>query len=614
LQKTPSVVRRARSGQAAPRLTSGGSTSLRARRAAERARLNRFYLLVLVLLLLLTTLVCALVGRAYLDPSLRLPLSLPWQSEPPQIIPAVAPEITIAAVHSPPAPPSPLPASQIVLAAEPVLESPVSASASPTPSPTRPSPIPPTTTAEPSATPTATVTETDTPAPPSPTPTEMIVNDSPILYYTQAGDTLPVVAVRYGVKPEEISSPDPIPPTALLNPRQLLIIPRRLVNTTSSQHLMPDSEVVYSPSAIDFDVAVFVQAAGGHLSTYRQYLASTGMTSGAAVVARVAIENSVNPRLLLSLLEYESGWVYGEPKDTSHLEYPMGYVSPNEDGLYHQLTWAVNQLTIGYYGWREGYLTEFHFPEGVVARLAPDLNAGTAALQYVFAKLNDSQGWLRALDPLSGFPALHARMFGDPWQRAVVVEPLYPPDLVQPSLILPFMLDTLWAYTGGPHGAWERDGAQAALDFAPGSVEPGCVESNAWTVAAASGKVVRSDKGVVVLDLDGDGHEQTGWVLVYLHVRKEGRIAVGEWVQTGDPLGHPSCEGGYSTGTHIHIARKYNGEWIPADGPMPFVLGGWTAHKGLLPYQGTLTRGDQTVIASTLSPPSSFIYRRADDP
>jgi murein DD-endopeptidase MepM/ murein hydrolase activator NlpD len=411
-----------------------------------------------------------------------------------------------------------------------------------------------------------------------------------------------------------ITSPDPLPATTLLNPGQLLIIPQRLANTTSPKHLLPDSEVVFSPSATDFDIHSFVVQANGYLNAYAQWLPSTGVTSGADVLARVALENSINPRLLLALLEYESGWVYGAPVDLSHEEYPMGKVNESLKGLYHQLSWAVNQLSIGYYGWREGRLTEIHFSDGVIARLAPDLNAGTTALQYYFAQYFDSGGWLQALDAMSGFPALYERMFSNPWVRAQVVEPLYPPDLTQPRLILPFAIEQPWAFTGGPHGAWERDGAWAALDFAPGSIEPGCVTSDLWAEAAAAGLIVRAENSVVAIDLDGDGREQTGWVLVYLHIAKEDRISAGEWVEAGDRLGHPSCEGGFSTGTHLHLTRKYNGEWIVADGPIPFVLNGWTAHAGEKPYEGKLVRGDETVIASPLGVAASRIIRHANDP
>jgi murein DD-endopeptidase MepM/ murein hydrolase activator NlpD len=259
-------------------------------------------------------------------------------------------------------------------------------------------------------------------------------------------------------------------------------------------------------------------------------------------------------------------------------------------------------------------MTEVQFSDGVVARLAPDLNAGTVALQYYLTQVYDAQGWVRALDLNNGLPALYERMFGSPWLRALNVEPLYPPGLTQPTLILPFLVGQLWSFTGGPHGAWEHEGARAALDFAPAGDVPGCVDSNAWVVAAASGLVVRTGKGMVVLDLDGDGREQTGWDLIYLHLITNDHVQVGDWVETGDLLGHPSCEGGISTGTHIHLARKYNGEWIPADGPTPFVLNGWIAHAGEQSYQGSLTRDGETIQASIYGSFESRIVRDRDNP
>jgi len=281
--------------------------------------------------------------------------------------------------------------------------------------------------------------------------------------------------------------------------------------------------------------------------------------------------------------------------------------------LYSQLAWAVNQLSIGYYGWREGLLTDILFLDGVSARMAPDLNAGTVALQYYFAQVYNTPGWVQALDQNAGLPVLYERMYGNPWLRAMEVEPLYPPNLTQPNLILPFLIGQVWSYTGGPHGAWERDGARAAIDFAPGSTEPGCVDSEAWVVAAAPGLIVRAAHGVIVVDLDGDGMEQTGWDVLYLHI-SDIHVSVGDWVETSDLLGHPSCEGGLATGTHVHIARKYNGEWIPADGPLPFTLSGWTAHAGSEPYQGTLTKGSDTVHSSLYGSRESLIMRTREDP
>ena len=281
-----------------------------------------------------------------------------------------------------------------------------------------------------------------------------------------------MIATRFGVDVEDINSPDgTIPTTGLLTPNTLLIIPHMLVNTTSSIKIIPDSELVYSPSAIDFDVDAFVNDAGGYLSRYKEWLGSTQWTTGAEIVQRIAIENSINPRLLLGLIEYQSGWVLGQPSNAKQEDYPLGKVDLSLKGLYSQLAWAVNQLSIGYYGWREGWVTNIQFSDGVSARLAPDLNSGTVAIQYYIAQVNDTPGWLAALDTNVGIPALYNKMFGNPWIRAMEVEPLYPPNLSQPVLILPFLFDQMWSYTGGPHGAWERDGARAAVDFAPGSTE-----------------------------------------------------------------------------------------------------------------------------------------------
>jgi LasA protease len=436
-----------------------------------------------------------------------------------------------------------------------------------------------------------------------------------VLYQAQAGDSLNVVAARWGVDPAEITdiANQPITGKGFIPPNQILIIPNRLANTTLHTRLIPDSEAVYSPSTTNFDIRAFVNDAGGYLSTYKEYLRTTGDTTGADIIARVSRENSINPRLLLALLEYQSGWVYGQPENIAQFDYPMGRIDLSKRGLYSQLVWAVRELSTGYYGWREGTITEIRLSDGVTARLAPDLNAGTAALQYYFSKLFSTDQWVQALDLENGLPAVHERMYGNPWLRAQTVEPLYPPGLEQPHLILPFQIGQIWGFSGGPHGAWEHEGARAALDFVPGSTEPGCVESTAWVVASAPGLVVRSGNGVVVLDLDGDGFEQTGWVLLYLHVATKGRIKEGTWVDTGDPLGHPSCEGGQSTGTHVHIARKYNGEWIAADGPLPFTLSGWRAVAGENPYEGFMIKDEITIPASLFGAFESRIIRYADD-
>ncbi len=455
--------------------------------------------------------------------------------------------------------------------------------------------------------------------PASETPTPILtptLSDATILYYSQNGDWLPAVASRFGVSPTEISSPKILPDSGYLDTGTLLIIPDRLDRSaqyTPNLQLIPDSEVVFSASAVDFDIAGYVKAAGGYLATYREYLGSTGWMTGAAEIERISYENSINPRLLLAILDFEASWVRGNPVDEFHETYPLGYENFRNKGMFLQLAWAINHLSTGYYGWRAGTISELTFTDGTSYRLEPSLNAGTVAIMYYFSQLHSLNEWLRIMDQTSGFPSFYANMFGDPWSRAAASGAIFPPALSQPEMVLPFEMNTNWAFTGGPHSAWESHGPLAAVDFAPAADKSGCAVSDKWIIAMAPGLVVRSGNGIVVLDLDGDGHEQTGWNILYLHVANRGRVALGVWVGQNERIGHPSCEGGISTGTHTHVARKYNGEWVTAAGPIPWVMSGWTVIEGEKPYLGKLVKGNQVITADVYGQAKSLIVRKDDD-
>jgi hypothetical protein len=242
--------------------------------------------------------------------------------------------------------------------------------------------------------------------------------------------------------------------------------------------------------------------------------------------------------------------------------------------------------------------------------MSPSLNAGSAAVQTLTSKFyKNQQDWLNSLYGPQGFLATYNSMFGDPWQAAAAIEPLYTQDLAQPRLELPFAPGESWSLTAGPHLAWNTGTPRGALDFSPIILLPPCAPSPAWVTAAAPGLVVRTGGGVVALDLDGDGSEQTGWVLVYMHVAEKDRIPLGTWVEADTPLGHPSCEGGRATGTNLHLARKYNGEWMAAEGPVPMVLSGWVAHNGKLSYEGTLEKEGRIVSARSDGSAGSTIMR-----
>ena len=445
------------------------------------------------------------------------------------------------------------------------------------------------------------------------------IDAAPFLYYAQSGDMLSAVANRFGVEESEITSNADLTQTTLIDPGTLLVIPNRITEpTTPNLQIIPDAEIIYSITAADFNVEEFVKEQSGYLSNFQDYLGSTGWINGYDAIDRLAIENSINPRMILGLLEFESRWVRGQPVDIFHTEYPMGFNDYHYKGMSVQLVWAINNLSIAYYGWRAGTLTHLEFPDGSSLRLDPRLNAGTVAVQYLFSRVHSQSQWAQIINPESGFPVMYAEMFGDPWALAEEINPIFPPALNQPPLVLPFEPNAKWSFTGGPHNGWgqlnpkiygQAHSVFSAIDFAPAAARTGCVPTSAWVVASAPGLVVRSENGAVMVDLDGDGYEQTGWNLLYMHISDKDRVAEGTWLEVNDRVGHASCEGGVSTGTHLHFARKYNGEWVTADGPIPFILSGWRVVAGDKAYEGKLIRGDEVIIADINSESKSNIIR-----
>ncbi len=257
----------------------------------------------------------------------------------------------------------------------------------------------------------------------------------------------------------------------------------------------------------------------------------------------------------------------------------------------NELAWTADKLNYGYYQWKNNRINQWILNDDTVVAVNPEINAATAALQYFFSQIYGKDDWLYAVSEF-GFNMTYRKLFD-------ITEINYRQDALPasfPELTFPFPSGETWNFTSGPHYGWSNGTPWSAVDFIPPKVI-GCESSDAWVVAAADGIIIYSDRGVVLQDLDGDGDPATGWLLVYLHIATRDRIANGQTVVTGDHLGHPSCEGGVSNGTHIHFARRYNGEWIPIDSETPLIMSGWTVVSTGSVYDGFLVKGDQSVEA-----------------
>jgi murein DD-endopeptidase MepM/ murein hydrolase activator NlpD len=359
--------------------------------------------------------------------------------------------------------------------------------------------------------------------------------------------------------------------------------------------ILPDSELVFSPALADFSLDMAVPTESP-LRAWQEPPApgdDAEPLSALDALEKVCRDYSVSPRLLLALLEFHASAISASEQAAplDRVFFPDHTASAS---LTRQLSWAANELNRGYYSRRVGGLERITLVDGTQVNLSPHVNPATAALHYLIGLMYGYRDWELAVGPL-GVYASYLSLFGDPHTRAI--EPLIPDDLVQPQMRLPFDPAEGWFFTAGPHSAWGNGAAWAALDFAPDEDMFGCYESQSWVLAAADGWVTRSDDGVVVQIMDGSREEAGGWSLLYLHIAADGRAPAGTFLRAGEPVGRPSCEGGISTGTHLHIARRYNGEWIPADQDIPFTLDGWVSSGDGVEYNGFLTLGERVVQA-----------------
>jgi len=443
------------------------------------------------------------------------------------------------------------------------------------------------------------------PTPDNPHPQPTLRSDAE-QYTVISGDTLGGIARRYSISVESLMKENNLTDPNNISVGQILQIPTQTSSGIApSFKIIPDSELVYGPMSFTFDIKTMIQNRSGYLVHFKQEIDGSNLDA-AQIITLIAQNYSVNPRLLLAILEYRSGWLSNSQPGSSGTDYPMGFQDNRYFGLYRQLAWAADTLNRGYYLWKADGLPSVVLSDGNVFQLADNINAGTASVQFMFSRLDNTSEWEKDISP-EGFFKLYSSLFGYPFDFAI--EPLVPIDLVQPQMILPFEEGQVWAFTGGPHGGWDTGSAWAALDFAPPGEAQGCVPSSAWVTAVADGTILRANNGAVIQDLDNDGFEQTGWVVLYMHVESNERVAAGTILRAGDRLGHPSCEGGESTGTHVHLARRFNGEWISADGTFPFNLGGWISSGNGVEYDGLLTRDGRVIEAYNGNNPINQINR-----
>jgi LysM repeat protein len=145
----------------------------------------------------------------------------------------------------------------------------------------------------------------------TPLPTRLPIVPGQIMpYAAQSGDTLEAVASHFnttvdGIRVANASLPREV---TTLPPGQVIRVPTYFAPFTGTPfRILPDSDVVNGPPVEGWDLAQEVDRAVG-TGLFRGYTLG-GFREGWQVVDKVAQRYSVNPRILLALLEYRTGGV-----------------------------------------------------------------------------------------------------------------------------------------------------------------------------------------------------------------------------------------------------------------------------------------------------------------
>ena len=361
----------------------------------------------------------------------------------------------------------------------------------------------------------------------------------------------------------------------------------------ASSTLLANGQFVNGPNVGVFDTTQYLQDLESPLIEY------------ATPVDDQAGYYSINPRVLLTILELKSGVVTGKSSVPQNL---LGY--RDIEDVEAQLQQLGQELfTVFYqYLYAPAAAPELRvtFNNGESLVLEAQDNAATLALKAALAPLSSQSEWLilvSATEP-GGFTQTYRRLFpeSDPLDDSNVIIPTTAP----PATLfkLPFSSGDTWAFTGGPH---PNTGSSAcgtapwsAVDFAPTNTGA-CsnpVPTTRWITSPAAGTVpstgVRCNGCLVEVRHTG------GWGSYFYHVANP-QVSNGQAVAQDQRIGNPSCRptshgacgscGGSATGIHQHYSLTYNGAHVAIAGT---AFEGWVVHATTC-YNGYLEKNGQQI-------------------
>ncbi len=325
--------------------------------------------------------------------------------------------------------------------------------------------------------------------------------------------------------------------------------------------LVADDRFSYEEGFYAAEVQAFLEAQGSILARTTVEVGQGEDLFSHALVGH-SIRYSLNPKVLLALLEVQSGAIRNGDLAPGALDWAFGYHDPQWQGLDWQLQWATYTLADGLRGADESPPLLL---DGTLAPIPGEANPATQAVLYLLAHTADRRRFsqLRS-DGAGSFVRTYRELFDqDPrlplgdWapERGPFLRPPYAGQAALSAYFdheYPIFQEngSLLPYTGeAGHYAYDgHDGWDYVLD------------AGAPALAAAGGQVVfagmldtlcPTPAGLIVLDHD-EGYRTLYWHLQRIEVEEGQEVAQGERIGL---VGSTGC----STGPHLHFGVQVLG-------------------------------------------------------
>lgn len=348
-----------------------------------------------------------------------------------------------------------------------------------------------------------------------------------------------------------------------MNPKNILFCILLCCISSAHADLKSDPQVDREPQQhsliysydemFNFDIEAYLASQAPHLLPY------------AEVISHWSGYSSISPKVLLTLIELQSGLLTQQQQSAAALEKPFGTLS-KEKGFAAQFKDVADQLANKVYGPpTHNGATEFGGPG----------KAQQSGFDMLFAANNTlpDQHQLQADEQTAAFGKLYYQLFQQPYSPFTAKTEQNDIEAQAPNgfLQFPFPLGQSW-HVGGAHtNTGSGSYPLSSLDMSMGGGW-GSNQYNVWVAASAAGQFKRHSSCFAEIV------HANGWSTTYYHlmnIQYNTGANVSKNTRFANPAhtrGQALCNGGQSTGPHQHWSLKRYGSWHHLNGTY---LSGW---------------------------------------